>query len=328
LSESEAESNEEPKPDLFSSQRKANPQPRRPKSGEEEQRATERQATRRREREASRPFHQFVYQLSEECKRIQDKLGAGEASVPAHISALAYENVKDLWAKRGIWDTRWGMLPGMSWKHEHPLEEVRDGDSVPAQANPPERDSRGAERVASLFELYASAGSNQQASGATARINPPGLGRSRGVRSAARQERGPSKRNGPFQGWTESIDHWQKTRLGLSARQRCPSPTEQGDIAPERGQNESAEVPSDNAPPLPGPELHEAGTGIVAVPQRKSQRLQNKTGGVGEIVSTGLPQNLPQAKQRRAPVGALKPEASGVSRKQHLNTRRRSSNGR
>jgi hypothetical protein len=46
---------------------------------------------------------------------------------------MAYENVKNTWTKREIWNRRWGILPGMSWKHEGPLgEESANG---PAQAN-------------------------------------------------------------------------------------------------------------------------------------------------------------------------------------------------
>jgi hypothetical protein len=42
----------------------------------------------------------------------------------------AYENVKNTWVKRGIWDQRWGTLPGMSWMHEEVLlEEIDDKDA-------------------------------------------------------------------------------------------------------------------------------------------------------------------------------------------------------
>ncbi len=37
---------------------------------------------------------------------------------------MAYERVKSIWTRRGIWWERWGVLPGMSWKHELPFEEV------------------------------------------------------------------------------------------------------------------------------------------------------------------------------------------------------------
>ncbi|KAI9768628.1 MAG: hypothetical protein M1840_004825 [Geoglossum simile] len=93
------------------------PKPRRPKSDDEKRRIAERRVARNREREASRPYHQFVYQISEERKLIQGESASGE-DANADINTRAYENVKNTWAKRGIWDRRWGILPGMSWEHE------------------------------------------------------------------------------------------------------------------------------------------------------------------------------------------------------------------
>lgn len=95
-----------------------------PKSEEELQRLAERQILREHEREASRPFHQFVYQISAERERIRSKTGLAEhnALPPADINSRAYENVKVTWVKRGIWNRRWGILPGMNWKHEEDLD--------------------------------------------------------------------------------------------------------------------------------------------------------------------------------------------------------------
>lgn len=53
---------------------RAEPKPRRPKSTEELQRIVERRPLREREREASRPFHQFIYQVSRESEWIQDEI--------------------------------------------------------------------------------------------------------------------------------------------------------------------------------------------------------------------------------------------------------------
>ncbi|KAL9593077.1 MAG: hypothetical protein Q9219_007683 [cf. Caloplaca sp. 3 TL-2023] len=43
--------------------------------------------------------------------------------------------------RRGIWDTRWGILPGMIWKHEQSLEELIQAANAPAvqarEATPP-----------------------------------------------------------------------------------------------------------------------------------------------------------------------------------------------
>ncbi|KAF2179938.1 hypothetical protein K469DRAFT_460860, partial [Zopfia rhizophila CBS 207.26] len=116
------------------------PKPRRPISDEEKRRRiAERRATLEREREASRPFYQFIYQVSKERERIQDESGSGKAitttTASADINTRAYENVNNTWIKRGIWNRNWGILPGMSWKHEEPLEEETADGPATVQAN-------------------------------------------------------------------------------------------------------------------------------------------------------------------------------------------------
>jgi hypothetical protein len=124
-------------PPLFPPFPRSQPKPRWPKSDDDKRRTVERRVIREREREASRPYHQFVYQISKERERIQESAN-GEGADTADINTRAYENVKKTWTKRGIWNKRWGVLPGMSWKHEQPFEEmVREemGDD-PVPANP------------------------------------------------------------------------------------------------------------------------------------------------------------------------------------------------
>lgn len=108
-----------------------------------------------RQREASRPYFQFIAQLSHERDRIEAlarsrppkhplnrtchsashmRLLEEEArqwslkkpvmSTPHDINTTAYERLKSAWTKRGIWNNKWGVLPGMSWKHEEPFEEM------------------------------------------------------------------------------------------------------------------------------------------------------------------------------------------------------------
>jgi hypothetical protein len=138
--DSEAES-----PPLFSFlPEQPQPKPRRPKSDNEKRRIAERRAVRESEREASRPYRQFVYQISKERERIQEKPENGEGADAADINTRAYENVKNTWTKRGIWNGRWGILPGMSWKHEEPLEE-ETADGPAPQANPVENGSHEVE---------------------------------------------------------------------------------------------------------------------------------------------------------------------------------------
>lgn len=59
----------------------------------------------------------------------------GIVSRPVNISTLAYELVKHTWSKTGIWNTNWGVLPGMSWKHEQ-LVEVMLRDEMGEEAPP------------------------------------------------------------------------------------------------------------------------------------------------------------------------------------------------
>lgn len=109
---------------LFSKQPFTFPKEPKPKSDEEKRQIAERRALREREREASRPFNQFLWQVSKECEQLQAKSSSGgDTSIAgADIGTKAYQNVKDTWVKRGIWNTKWGILPGGSWKHEEELD--------------------------------------------------------------------------------------------------------------------------------------------------------------------------------------------------------------
>ena len=72
--------------------------------------------------------------MSKERERIQEESENGEGADAANINTKAYENMKNIWTKRRIWNEKWGTMPGMSWKHEGPFEE-EDADglaSVPA----------------------------------------------------------------------------------------------------------------------------------------------------------------------------------------------------
>ena len=121
---------------FFPKQPQPQPKLRRPKCDDEKRRIAERRVEREREREASRPYHQFVYQISKERERIQEESTNREDADAAHINTRAYENVKKTWTKRGIWNKRWGILPGMSWKHEEPLDEEAADNPASVAANP------------------------------------------------------------------------------------------------------------------------------------------------------------------------------------------------
>lgn len=157
-----------------------------PDSDEEKRRIVERQATRVRQREASRPFHQFIYQVSEERERILEESRGGEATnattTPPGINTKAYENVKDVWVKRKIWNEKWGILPGLSWKHEEPLEEDAADTHAPIEANENafgNRDEVGEAPIpnigggAHLKDIFGHPVTNHLESGVFARNSPP-----------------------------------------------------------------------------------------------------------------------------------------------------------
>jgi hypothetical protein len=123
---------------------------------------------REREREASRPYHQFVYQISTERERIQEDSTSREDAGAGDINTKAYENVKNTWTKRGIWDRRWGILPGMSWKHEGSFEELVADDFASVPANPPVNDSHevGEAPVVRIFGSPPFEANHRQTSGA------------------------------------------------------------------------------------------------------------------------------------------------------------------
>ena len=96
---------------------------------------TERQqkrARREKEREASRPFHRFFYQCSLE---IATKLRGMEPydQIPTDIVSQVLQQRRKLWKKAKIWDERWGIVPGMQWMHEVPLQQLYDYYAPPPQ---------------------------------------------------------------------------------------------------------------------------------------------------------------------------------------------------
>ncbi|KAI3321946.1 hypothetical protein HD806DRAFT_545617 [Xylariaceae sp. AK1471] len=170
---------------------------------DEKRQFAEQRVVREREREASRPYHQFIYQVSKERERIQDESASGDGADAADINTTAYENVKNTWTRRGIWNGRWGVLPGMSWKHEKPLEEEDIDGLAPVPANPLADGSHEAgEAPPAAIRLFGSPSpvesNHRQASTA---LNSPQQGPSTGIYSAGLEkgntERSPSTPNSP-----------------------------------------------------------------------------------------------------------------------------------
>ncbi|EPE28169.1 hypothetical protein GLAREA_04960 [Glarea lozoyensis ATCC 20868] len=68
--------------------------------------------------EASRPYHQFMQQLRQERQRMISDAHSGWNLTSPGINTEAAARVKESWKNHGIWNDRWGTLPGMAWKHE------------------------------------------------------------------------------------------------------------------------------------------------------------------------------------------------------------------
>lgn len=97
--------------------------------------------TSERDTSASRPYRQFLYQVSKECEWIKDELQHQESAESVDIEAKAYENVKKTWIGDEIWNSKWGELPGMTWMHEEPYEEAEALDALFADPNKPQFDA-------------------------------------------------------------------------------------------------------------------------------------------------------------------------------------------
>ena len=201
-SETDTEAESLPRPlSIFGiPQKQPQPKPRQPKSDNKKRRIEERRVVREREREASCPYHQFVYQISKERERIQESANR-EGADATNINARAYENVKNTWTKRGIWNGRWGILPGMSWKHEEPLDEGTADGPAPVPAGPLVNGSHGAGEAPTrrIFGYPSPVDSNhRQASGA---MNTSQQGPSADIDTAGLEngdaERSPSSPNSP-----------------------------------------------------------------------------------------------------------------------------------
>ncbi len=115
------------------------------------------------DREASRPYYQFLAQVTLERERIlvelnspkpapkhpfnrtwygitpldyaaevaqwekemAERKAAAETTVPypTDVNTTAYERAKAAWTDWHIWNSKWGVLPGMTWQHELTLDE-------------------------------------------------------------------------------------------------------------------------------------------------------------------------------------------------------------
>ena len=339
---------------MFLKQPETQRKPRRPKSDDEKRRNAEQRVIREREREASRPNHQFVYQISEERERIQDESKSGDGTDTADINTGAYENVKNTWTKRGIWNGRWGILPGMSWKHEKPLEqETADGPGpIRVPSNPLGNDIHEAGEAPTI-RIFGSPSliesNHRQASGVT---NSSQQGLSADIDSAGLEngnaERSPSASNSPRPRTGKRVLR-PSTGQTLPPSKRKPSnkdeqtqprasislgPLHSSKISkaagkkrpgPRRRPNASQEVSSGDPPLLSGPDITEPLPQTAVIPPRRSKRIQPPEPSVAEdpagIASTDSLKGVARSRPKRNV--ASNPKSRGLSNPQGISKKQR-----
>ena len=75
-------------------------------------------------REASQPYHQFLARVALERDRRLHQAGYGTALARlTDINTAAYKRAKETWTDWGVWNPKWGVLPGLAWQHELHIEE-------------------------------------------------------------------------------------------------------------------------------------------------------------------------------------------------------------
>jgi hypothetical protein len=144
--------------------------------------------------EASRLYHQFLYQISKEREWIRDEANYERSGSAIDFDAAAYRAVKNHWIKDEIWNPTWGELPGMTWIHEEPdpEEEVLEG---PAASDEPGRRPSNGDDGRQLAQPSRTAPVPEVADVPTEHNNPFPPGRpKRSRRSDADEDEQPPKR--------------------------------------------------------------------------------------------------------------------------------------
>ncbi|KAL8650304.1 MAG: hypothetical protein Q9210_003900 [Variospora velana] len=357
-SESETDTEAGSPPPTFSifgvPQKPSQPKPRRPKSDAEKRRIAERRVIRERQREASRPYHQFIYQISKERERIQDESANGEGADAADINTRAYENVKNIWTKRGIWNARWGILPGMSWKHEEPLEEEAADGPAPVPANPLVNGSHAAGEALNtlIFGSPSPVASNHGQSFGI--MNTSQQGPSADADSARQEnghdERSPSASNAPRPRTGKRVlrpatgQALRPSRKEPSYKDGQPQPAASASLGPVHSSKVSKASGKKRPRPQPRPRISENGSsdGLLVssdvdnapsptrVASRRSSRIQPPVPIVAKdptvIASTDSLKDIAQSRPKRKAAG--NPKSMGSAKPQGISKRPRSSTTR
>lgn len=289
---------------------------------------------REREREASRPYHQFVYQVSKEREKIQEDSQDWTSPDVVDINTKAYENVKTLWNERKIWNVHWGTLPGMSWKHEVPfnMEAVdnpahEDYISIPSTSTP--------SPVAQYVDMFPGSSTDrsmppsprhffsvQPMNGDAALSTSPGPQKSeQDLRSMTGQTSQQIRKNpSPEDGQAQP-----EASMSLSPSKVSKATRKKG-TGPRRRPDAMTEPPADT-PGLLGWNMAESSLQPACAPPRRSKRIQSPKPGVTPastvITSTDLLRGTPGVRSKRKAAGKPKSMGSaksqGISKKLHPN---------
>jgi len=343
--ESESESETDTETELSPRPFFAPPQPklRRPKSDEERRRIAERRAVRERERDASRPFYQFIYQMSKDREQILVELG-NRGIIPTDINTMAYHRRKKKWQAWHIWYRKWDIMPGMLWPHEEPPKDESDSTSI--QANPIENGNHevGETSISRILEPPFPAEPNGQTSnsmstsqqGLSAAITSSGLINggvevegsepinSSRVRHSSARQMPQSTRRKPSRG--KQIQPEANTSLGAIHSSRVLKAVGKKTSRPRRPQITPPKASFDD-PTIPS----RLGMAEQTIIPRRSKRIQSKelsmAKGLTGITSAESPMVIAQSRPKRNVVqnpefiGASKPQ--GISKKQRSSTTRR-----
>ena len=87
-------------------------------------------AQRAKERAVTRPFAQFLSQLSFVVEELYE---SDPSNQPMDAASQVYQQLREQWEQAKIWDERWGAIPGMRWMHEGPVQELYDYYLPPPQ---------------------------------------------------------------------------------------------------------------------------------------------------------------------------------------------------
>ena len=126
---------------------------------------------------ASRPIHQFFYQLSKACEHGTQAMA--QSDIPLDINTILWEDVMVKWKKQGIWDHKWGTVPGLVWGHERSFKQYAQDHGFPYsdEVEDPSEEAIGAHHdeddASSKFTLPASTAVTSGVGDKDSRIDKP-----------------------------------------------------------------------------------------------------------------------------------------------------------